>query len=75
MTPVGEIAIYCKHDKNAIIVNNPEEPFQAIDYLLSLLKNKKGYHQLQNAAINTWTGSPLYKDDFCLAAFELMNTI
>lgn len=68
VTPVGEIANYCKDDVNAVVVENIEA---AANRVLVLLKDTKTYRELQQNALNRWSEPLLYKDDFIRAVKEV----
>lgn len=68
VTPVGEIANYCRDGWNAVIVKDRE---QAISRVLSLLEDSATYRELQNNAMQHWTTMPSYRDDFSLAIKDL----
>lgn len=73
VTSVGEIAKYCRAGKNAIVVDDPSSPGQAVAAVLELLQDEAKYRQLQSAAQNYWAEAHLYKDDVCAAATRLMK--
>lgn len=75
VTPVGEISTYCQQGYNAIVVNDPGNPIEAVNKVISLLKDEPRYRQLQTCAYEHWSQHKLYKDDVCAAANELFKTI
>jgi glycosyltransferase involved in cell wall biosynthesis len=71
VTPVGEIARYCKNDLNAIVVHDIDRLDKTAEKIIYLLNNKKKYQTMQFSAQKTWCDAPVYRDDFLLAAKEL----
>lgn len=59
VTPVGEIARYCRNEVNAVLVDDDEKAATAI---MQLLDDPTRYDQLRNKAIETWREKPLYRD-------------
>lgn len=72
VTPVGEIAKYCCSGKNAIIVEDPNNPTLAVNAVLELLQNEPEYRKYQSFAQTYWGEAHLYKDDICAAAAKLL---
>jgi glycosyltransferase involved in cell wall biosynthesis len=70
VTPVGEIASYCKAGENAVIVESDEE---VVKVILNLLSSYDSYQVLRANAIATWTGKPLYRESIFAACAELIN--
>ena len=68
VTPVGEIAAYCVHGKNALIVESEK---QIIEDILNLFEDSNCYGNLRANAIATWENSMLYRDSI-LAACEAL---
>lgn len=68
VTPVGEIANYCRHWENAILVNDIVEARRDV---LAALSDPARFAKLSEAAIRTWRDAPLYADDITAAAREL----
>jgi glycosyltransferase involved in cell wall biosynthesis len=68
VTPVGEIARYCRDGDNAIVYRNEE---QAAADITSVLADPKTYARLSAAAIDQWAKAPLYDEDFMAAARDL----
>jgi len=71
VTSVGEMGTYCKQDQNAVLIDDPDNPIESANRVISLLKNEFKYRQLQNSAYDHWVKHKLYKDDICAAASEL----
>ena len=71
VTPVGEIAGYCRDDENAIVLEDPGKMEALAKRLLALLQDEEGYRRLSRNARKTWENHPLYSDDFCAALREL----
>lgn len=70
VTPVGEIAHYCRHNENAIMVT---EDSRAVDDILSLLNDDARYQFMRQQAVATWRAQPLYKDSVMAACRELIS--
>ncbi|MEO9736444.1 MAG: glycosyltransferase [Sulfitobacter pontiacus] len=70
VTPVGEIARYCRDGENAVIVRNDET---TVNTVLALLEDSDRYKRISSAAAKYWQSKPLYRDDFLIAAKELMG--
>ncbi|BAO43687.1 glycosyltransferase family 4 protein [Thiolapillus brandeum] len=73
VTPVGEMARYCRDNENAVVVNDVEHPAACARQLLALLQDENHYLRLSRNARKTWEKHPLYQDDFCAALEELME--
>jgi glycosyltransferase involved in cell wall biosynthesis len=74
VSPVGEIGTYCKHHHNAIVVEDSDNPIDAVNDVIALLQNEAKYRGLQAKSYEHWADHVLYKDDICLAANELYNS-
>lgn len=68
VTPVGEIANYCRHKDSAIFVHEDDAVVEAV---LALLVDPDQYRRMSSAAAKYWQEKPLYRDDFFDAAREL----
>jgi glycosyltransferase involved in cell wall biosynthesis len=68
VTPVGEIANYCRHMENGIIHRDIPSTVAAIE---AVVADPERYTAMSRAAIDTWRNAPLYADDFAAAAAEL----
>ena len=60
VTPVGEIARYCRDGENAVLVHDDAE---AVRSVLQLLDDAEAYRKLSHNAVQTWQDKPLYRDD------------
>lgn len=69
VTPVGEIANYCRHYQNALLVNSVDEV--AID-ISTVLENSNLYEELSQNAIRTWAGQPLYSESVLAACRDAL---
>ncbi len=72
VTPVGEPKRYCRPDENAIVVD-VDRLDAAADAIIALLEQPERYRRLSEAASRQWAESPLYADDVCRAARELVS--
>jgi glycosyltransferase involved in cell wall biosynthesis len=59
VTPVGAIASYCQHKKNALLVYSKHE---VLSEILKLLDNQEEFTALSSSAILAWKDIPLYSD-------------
>lgn len=59
VTPVGEIANYCEHEKSALFVDNDE---QVQEQIWNLLQNPKSYQVMRHNAISVWSDVPTYAE-------------
>jgi glycosyltransferase involved in cell wall biosynthesis len=73
VTPVGEIAEYCRSGENALVVEDPDNPAAAINDVIGLLGDEIRYRQHQCAAQEHWSRARLYRDDVCRAAENLVK--
>jgi glycosyltransferase involved in cell wall biosynthesis len=71
VTPVGEIARYCRDHESAIFVHEDDA---AVEAILALLSDPEQYRRMSCAAAKYWQDKPLYKDDFLDAAKELIGS-
>lgn len=69
VTPVGEIAAYCVHGKNALIVESEE---QAIVDCLNLIADNNCYRNFRINAVATWENSVLYRESVMAACEALV---
>ena len=72
VTPVGEIASYCIHDNNALIVESDQD---VVDELLALMGDDAKYQKLRVNAALTWDGALLYKESVLGACEALLNPL
>lgn len=70
VTPVGEIGNYCKHLRNAVVIDKDED---AVNDVMALLNNNQQFQTLRKNAIETWLDRPLYRDDIANACMELLK--
>ena len=70
VTPVGEIARYCRDGENAVLVANPED---AASRVLGLLQDPARWRAMRQRAIATWRGQPLYGDAVAAACRTLIT--
>lgn len=70
VTPVGEIARYCHDKSSAIFVRDDDH---AVEAVLTLLSDPDRYRRMSRTAAKYWQAKPLYRDDFLLAAKELIE--
>jgi len=70
VTPVGEIARYCRDGENAVVVRDNETAIRAV---LALLAAPDHYRAMARKAIEHWQGRPLYKDDLLAAASAVLG--
>ena len=66
VTPVGEIANYCKAGVNAVVIRSDQK---AVEDIINLLNTVEQYQSTRANAIATWLHQPLYRDSV-LAACE-----
>jgi glycosyltransferase involved in cell wall biosynthesis len=72
VTPVGEIRRYCRDGENALLVD-PADLETAAGKIERLLQDPAAYARMSNAARKQWEDCPLYADDVCAAACELIG--
>lgn len=70
VTPVGEIANYAEHKRNAIIVSNETD---VVSDVLKLLENESEYLAIRERAIATWADKPLYRDSVLVACRDVLS--
>ena len=70
VTPVGEIANYCREMENGVNYSGEEETFAKICFLL---QDADAFSRISRAAIDTWKDAPLYADDFIVACEEFLT--
>lgn len=70
VTPVGEIASYCRDGHNAVLVGADDEP--AVQSVLGLLAAGDRYAALRAGAVATWRDRPLYRDSVLSACEALL---
>ena len=70
VTPVGEIAKYCRPGVNALVVEDDKE---TVDALAALLDDPSGWRRLRQGALQTWRDRPLYRDAMADACRRLLG--
>ena len=60
VTAVGEIAYYCSDGVNSLLVRDDAH---TVASLMELLKNPEQARVMSQAAIDTWTEVPFYRND------------
>ena len=68
VTPVGEVARYCRDGENAIIYHDEAQAAADVD---ALLRDPARFASLSRAAIAQWLNAPMYDEDFMAAATDL----
>jgi glycosyltransferase involved in cell wall biosynthesis len=71
VTPVGEIARYCRGGENAVLVGDSDEA--AADQVLALLGDRQAWDALRARGLQAWAGRPLYRDSVLAAARALLG--
>lgn len=69
VTPVGEIARYCKDEDNAVIVTSVQE---TATRLQELLGSNERYQSLRRRAIATWLDKPTYRESMLQSCESLL---
>ncbi|MEO9632078.1 MAG: glycosyltransferase family 4 protein [Sulfitobacter sp.] len=69
VTPVGEIPRYCRNGESAVIVHDDNAAMEAV---LALLSEPERYRRMSRAAAKYWQKKPIYRDDFLIAAKDLI---
>lgn len=69
VTPVGEIAHYCRSEVNAVIVNNDD---LAATSILQLLGETAAYSQLRRNAIRAWQDQQIYSEAMIAECLRLV---
>ena len=77
VTPVGEIARYCRDGENAILVPRDEATGDGavVERVLAALADPALYSRLSAAAADTWCERPLYRDDVLAACRDLAERV
>lgn len=70
VTPVGEVARYCRDGENAVIFREEAQTVQDVD---ALLRDPARFAALSAAAIAEWRNAPMYDEDFIAAARSLAS--
>lgn len=69
VTPVGQMAVYCRHGQNALVYRDRNG---TVDQLLTLLEEPGRYAAMSRAALQTFANSPIYREDVAAAARALV---
>jgi glycosyltransferase involved in cell wall biosynthesis len=72
VTPVGQMAEYCRPLETGVVFQDEDQAAGDIERLLS---DPGLFSQVSNRAINRWTATRLYDQDFMAAAEELARGI
>ena len=70
VTPVGEIARYCRDGENSVLVTDNEETALKLE---KLLNTPEAYLRIAKAAVETWQTQNLYREDVIAACLELLD--
>lgn len=70
VTPVGEIARYCEHGENAILV---KDTTQASRDIVALLEDPNTYERMACAAAKYWQGRTLFREDMISSCYDIMR--
>jgi glycosyltransferase involved in cell wall biosynthesis len=73
VTPVGEIARYCRDGENAVLVDGPDADARAAARVLDLLEDPAAYSALRAAGLERWRETQLYRDSVLAAARALLG--
>jgi glycosyltransferase involved in cell wall biosynthesis len=71
VTAVGEIANYCRHDENALIISSTDA---TIADLRRVHADRLLREALARRAVATWAGRPTYAEDFQAQVVDLLAT-
>jgi glycosyltransferase involved in cell wall biosynthesis len=72
VSPVGEIASYCKNEFNSVLIFDDK---QAIRTISSLLNDNSRYQKMRKNAIRTWIDKPLYRQSILLACKDVIRNL
>ena len=70
VTPVGEIAHYARHGKNALVVSDDSS---TVEDVFELLENDSLYQSVRGLAVATWADRPLYINSVLTACDEVLR--
>lgn len=73
VTPVGEIARYCRHGVNAVVIDGADGDAGAAKAVLRLLDEPAAFAALRQAGLAQWRDAPLYRDSVLAAARALVR--
>jgi glycosyltransferase involved in cell wall biosynthesis len=68
VTPVGEIACYCRDKENALIIRDDEQTAKEV---IEILGVPGKYPDIRGQALTTWANAPLYED----SVFDALQSI
>ncbi|MEL7445889.1 MAG: glycosyltransferase family 4 protein [Pseudomonadota bacterium] len=68
VTPVGQMAVYCKDGENALIFDGHESTAKR---LAGIMADRDAYAEMSAAALATFADDPIYVEDVVAAAREL----
>jgi glycosyltransferase involved in cell wall biosynthesis len=72
VTAVGQMSSYCRPGETGVIVD-PDDLPAAAEHLKQILADPEHYASLRRGAMERWATAPLYSDDICLAAADLIQ--
>jgi glycosyltransferase involved in cell wall biosynthesis len=70
VTPVGEIAHYARHGKNALVVSDDSS---TVEEVFELLENDLLYQSVRGRAVAAWADQPIYINSVLMACDELLR--
>lgn len=70
VTPVGQMAVYCRDGENALVYRDRDETAQR---LLALVDDDARYEAMSEAAIATFAETPIYGEEVAAAASDLVG--
>ena len=71
VTPVGEIASYCKDMRNSLLIRSDED---IIKKLSDVIIDHERYSEMASRSMEYWCGAKLFKDDFIENCNSIKNT-
>jgi glycosyltransferase involved in cell wall biosynthesis len=72
VTPVGEVASYCKDGANALFIN-PDDPLQTVNKINDIYSDPHLFSSLRSQAIHAWAGAPTYREDVLTRCSSLLS--
>lgn len=70
VTPVGEIASYCRDGENAVLIQTDSV---AVKRVVDLINDADLYLKYSHSAVATWESRPLYRDDVLAGCRDLVG--
>jgi len=70
VSPVGEIATYCTHWRNAVFIRDEAQALTDVD---AILEDPAKAQAMARAAFDAWAGVPLYREDVLRLAHDLLT--